>query len=369
MLLQNKPFGLKIENNCLASCVNHSAIIAQLYNKKKGFQMNRLLTNGFSILLLLMVATTSQSYEKRNILQEEAKKIELGSALIQDFSKLGFPTYNNRDFWDGLNSELRKQYIAAAEAQLDFDWPTIKATDYLEFKRTGDQRQAIFSRLRGALVDLVMGELVEGRGRFIDQIINGVWYYCEQTWWGWSAHLRESDSLPDVRTPFIDLGVSDIANVLSWTWFLFKDQFNKIHPFIAARLKEEIRNKVLVHYYLRDDYWWQGFKSHTANNWNTWINYNLLNAIMIIEDRQQQKINGVGKIIRSLDEFLNAYPSDGGCDEGPSYWFRAGGVLFESLELLKRATNDKFDVFEHQLVKNIGSYIYNIGKILGRSVL
>ena len=44
----------------------------------------------------------------------------------------------------------------------------------------------------------------------------------------------------------------------------------------------------------------------------------------------------VAKIARSLDRFVDAYPDDGGCDEGPSYWGRAGASLFEALELAPR---------------------------------
>ena len=42
----------------------------------------------------------------------------------------------------------------------------------------------------------------------------------------------------------------------------------------------------------------------------------------------------VHKILRSLDNFIDPYHDDGGCDEGPGYWSRAGGSLFDCLELL-----------------------------------
>ncbi len=87
---------------------------------------------------------------------------------------------------------------------------------------------------------------MEGKGRFIDQIINGVWYYSEQTWWGWSAHLPEPNGLPDIDKPSIDLGVGEIANILSWTWHLFHDEFDKIHPLISKRLKDEIMYKAIT---------------------------------------------------------------------------------------------------------------------------
>jgi len=310
-------------------------------------------------ILLSCFTFSSFSQEKRDILQKEAKKIGLEPVLIKDFSELNFPGYKNRDFWNGLPTDVKNQYITEAQNALDYDWPVVKATDYLEIIRSGDRRQSVYSAPRSALIALVMGELAEGKGRFIDQIVNGVWYYSEQTWWGWSAHLPPPKGLPDIDNPSIDLGVGEISNILSWTWFLFHDEFDKIHPLIAKRLKDEIMKKAVIPYYERDDFWWMGFDtSRTVNNWNPWTNHNMLTAILILEDDQQQKAKGVQKVVRSLDAFIDVYPDDGGCDEGPSYWGRAGASLYQCIDLLKRATNNKFDVYDNQLIKNMGNFIY-----------
>lgn len=296
---------------------------------------------------------------QRNILQNEASEIGIEASLVKDFAELNLPTYQSRGFWDGLPTSIRNEYIEGAESSIDYDWPVVKATDYLEIIRSGDRLQGKYAAPRAALMNLVMGELAEGQGRFIDQIVNGVWYYSEQTWWGWSAHLPNPDGLPDIRKPSIDLGVGEIANILSWTYYLFKDEFDKIHPFIAQRLKDEIMYKAIKPYYERIDFWWMGLNNgRTVNNWNPWTNHNMLTAILIMEDDQAQKIEGVKKVIKSVDVFLNQYPDDGGCDEGPSYWGRAGASLYQNLDLLKMATKGKFDVYDNQLVKNMGSFIY-----------
>ncbi len=309
--------------------------------------------------MLSCYAISGFSIENRDILQEESNKTGLENTLIKDFSEIGFPTYADRDFWDKLPGNLKKQYVEEAENKLDYNWPVVKATDFLEIIRSGDRRQRAYSAPRSALMDLVMGELAEGKGRFLDQIINGVWYYSEQTWWGWSAHLPAPDGLPDINKPSIDLGVGEIANILSWTWHLFHDEFDKIHPLISKRLKDEIMYKAILPYYEREDFWWMGFDgSRTVNNWNPWTNHNMLTAILIIEENQEKKVAGVQKVIRSLDVFLNQYPEDGGCDEGPSYWGRAGASLYQNLDLLRLATNGKFNVFDNQLIKNMGTYIY-----------
>ena len=313
-------------------------------------------------LLLVCISYAGISKEKRDLLQKEAAEINLGQALIKDFSELNFPDYQSRAFWNSLPDAIKNEYIKDAGKYLDYDWPVVKATDYLEIIRSGDRRQQVYSAPRAALVALVMGELVEGKGRFTDQIVNGVWYYSEQTWWGWSAHLtaqKAPHGLPDADEPVIDLGVGEIANILSWTWFLFKDEFDEIHPLIAKRLKNEIMKKAVIPYYERNDFWWQGLDgSRDVNNWNPWTNHNMLTAILILEDDQAKKIAGAEKVVKSLDQFVNIYPEDGGCDEGPSYWGRAGASLYQNLDLFKRATDGKFDVFDNQLIKNMGNYIY-----------
>ncbi len=320
--------------------------------------MNRL----FFLFLVSCLTCSGFAGVKRDLLVTEAARIDLRSALIKDFSEIDFPNYQSRDFWDRLPANLKEQYIKGAEGVLDYDWPVVKATDYLEIIRSGDRRQSVYAAPRAVLMALVMGELTEGRGRFIDQIINGVWYYSEQTWWGWSAHLtaqKAPHGLPDADEPVIDLGVGEMASILSWSWFLFKDEFDKIHPLISQRLKNEIMKKAVIPYYERNDFWWQGLDgSRSVNNWNPWTNHNLLTAILILEEDQAQKLAGVEKVLRSLDVFINGYPDDGGCDEGPSYWGRAGASLFQNLDLLKRATDGKFDLYDNPLIQNMGTFIY-----------
>ena len=315
----------------------------------------------FFLTLLSCFTSVIFAQEKRDLLVNKAKEIGLESVLVKDFSEIDFPTYRDRDFWNGLPAVIKEQYIREAEEALDYDWPVVKATDYLEIIRSGDRRQEVYAAPRAALLALAMGELVEGKGRFIDQIVNGAWYYSEQTWWGWSAHLtaqKAPHGLPDADEPVIDLGVGEITNILSWTWYLFRDAFDEIHPLISKRLKNEIMKKAVIPYYERDDFWWQGFGRRGVNNWNPWTNHNLLTAILILEDNPEKRLAGVDKVVRSLDVFVNGYPADGGCDEGPSYWGRAGASLFQNLDLLYRATDGKFNVYDNQLVRNMGTYIY-----------
>ena len=311
------------------------------------------------LLLFCLFSTHLISQEERNILLKESAEIGLEKNLVTNFSELGYPKYDTCNFWNTIPEGLKKKYIEQGEKYLEYNWPTIKATDYLEIIRSGDRRHPLFVKPQSVLTACVMAELMEGKGRFIDQIINGAWFYSEQTWWGWSAHIPEPDGLPDKHNPSIDLGVGEVANILSWTYYFFKEEFDKVHPLISKRLKDEVMDKAIIPYYEREDFWWMGFdKKRKVNNWNPWTNFNMLTAILIMENDERKKIAGVQKVVRSLDIFLNQYPADGGCDEGPSYWGLAGAKLYQNLDLLRLATQGQFDVFDNQLVKNMGAYIY-----------
>jgi hypothetical protein len=324
------------------------------------------LLSGCIVLLLLITSSPLYSElnnKERNILANKARAIDLAKVMITDNSWNKYPNYKDRQFWQNVPANIRQEYITKAEGYLHYNWPVVKATDYLEFIRSGERKQEVYAACSNALNSLVMGELIEGKGRFTDQIINAVWYYSEQTWWGWSAHLgsqKAGAGLPDINEPYVDLGVGEITNDLTWTWYLFKDEFDKVHPLISKRLKQEIMNKALLPYFTRDDFWYMGFSGGRPNNWNPWINYNMLNSYLLIESEPSKKVAEVQKIINSLDKFLNGYSDDGGCDEGPSYWGAAGALLYESLEILKNVTSGKLDVFDDPLIQNIGKYFYKV---------
>jgi hypothetical protein len=93
------------------------------------------------------------------------------------------------------------------------------------------------------------------------------------------------------------------------------------------------------------------------NNWNPWINSNVLAATLLLERNEERRLALVRKVLRCADRFFVPYPSDGSCDEGPSYWGRAGASLFENLELLHSATEGGFDVFDDPVVQEMGRYI------------
>ncbi|MBM4029032.1 MAG: hypothetical protein FJ280_27090, partial [Planctomycetes bacterium] len=129
---------------------------------------------------------------------------------------------------------------------------------------------------------------------------------------------------------------------------------------LRKRIGHEIDRRILTPCLERDDFGWMGFKGGRVNNWNPWCNSNWLACTLLVEPDEARRIKAVAKIVRSLDFFFDAYDDDGGCDEGPGYWGRAGASLFDCLELLHSATKGAIDVYGQSLVREMGRYIYRV---------
>ena len=276
-----------------------------------------------------------------------------------------FPTANNRTGWDGLPQSVKQAQIARGEERLNFEWPAVPAVRFLDFARNGNRNQyeALTFGRRNALADLVIAECVENKGRFLDDITNGVWCICEESFWGVPAHIgvqKAGKGLPDTAEPIVDLFAAETSELLAWTVYLLKDQLNTISPLIVPRVEREIQYRILTPLLERDDFGWMGFSGNRVNNWNPWIVSNWLTSNLLIEPDENRRMAATFKAMRTVDNFIDPYPADGGCDEGPGYWGRAGASLYDCLEWLYSASNGQIDVYDEPLVQNIGKFIYRV---------
>lgn len=307
------------------------------------------------------------------MLTERYVSDNLPSLLVPRERYRPFPTAADRAAWHALPETLRRAHIAAAERHRGREWPSLPATLFMEYRRTGNRShyERIHFERRNALASLVIAACMEGTDRFLDDIVNGLWALCEESFWGVPAHnqaCRFPDApLPDTSERVFDLFAGETASLLAWTHYLLADALDGVSPVICDRMRREVRERLIDPYLARDDFWWMGLNSaqspdapRRVNNWNPWCNSNALVAALLLEEDRTRRSAVVGKALRSLDAFLATYHADGGCDEGPSYWGRAGGSLFDCLELLYSASGGQIDVYDEPLIAEIGRYLYRV---------
>ena len=271
-----------------------------------------------------------------------------------------FPTAEDRAFWERFPNAT---CVKLAEEAMDYSWPVIKATDFMAFKQSGDRvimERAHFDR-RVHLTLFVLAELKENKGRFLPQIVNGLFAICEESYWGLSAHCLEHHferpSIPTPADPNIDLFAAETAEHLAMTVTLLQKPLREFCPEILDRVAYELNYRIKEPYESRFDFAWMGHRGKRVNNWNPWILSNILTVFLLCERDARRLQRAVRKMLWDGQSYYDAIPADGGCDEGPHYWGHAGASLFELVYQLRTATDGVIDLFFDEKLQNIARYM------------
>lgn len=316
-----------------------------------------------SLPVLFSFPLRSQPGHQRNLLTGTYPLARIKQIFEMNPVWKPFPGYTDRNSWEQLPHEVKLIAEQEADKALNFEWPSLPATAYLEFAETGNRShyEEIYFRRRTKLADLVIGELIDGRGKYIDQIINGIWAICEETSWTLPAHISGQRNgftpLPEYDDDVVALFSAETGSELSWIYYFLKNRLDSVTPLVSSRMEYEIQRRILEPVMDRDDFWWMGLQGNSVNNWNPWVISNWLTCDLIMERDPDLRARSVGKAMRCLDNFLNQYPDDGGCDEGPGYWGVAGGALFDCLDFLYSSSKGEINIFHNPLIRNIGDYI------------
>ena len=269
-----------------------------------------------------------------------------------------FPKASDREFWNKVEFNGS---VEAAENFLDYDWPMMRASQFMAFDKMGNrvaQEKPHFER-RSALATLIEGELCEYKGRFIPEIVDGIFLICEETSWGLSAHhpaySHRNDLIPRADFFHIDLFSAETASMLGIAYHLFYDEFMEYCPGILERIEFEIDRRIVSHYLTHVDYWWMGYE-RWVNNWNPWIIANILTAMLTMEYKKPVLCEGINKMLIEIQSIMDRIPEDGGCDEGPSYWGVSGAMIIEFCYQLYLATNGKINFFGEEKLEKIALY-------------
>lgn len=278
-----------------------------------------------------------------------------------------FPCSSDQAAFEQLPLPLKKKLLAQGEECLGYTFPTIRATDFMAFKRTGnrvDYEDVYFGR-RYALNSLVLAECIENKGRFLDDIINGIFALCEESAWQLPPHnsyVRNApqEILPDATRPVLDLFACETGAQLACIYYVLKDKLDAVSPFISTRILFELERRIIVPY-IHEHFWWMGKDAEPMCNWTPWCTQNVLIATFLPGCLQGTRKAVLKKAAASLDYFLKDYGDDGCCDEGAQYFRRAGLCLDAAADLMNQVTGGAFShLYQWEKVKNIASYISNV---------
>ncbi len=268
-----------------------------------------------------------------------------------------------------LKQQNNAVIIQEAEKSLDIEYKVLPASVYMQFKRNGNRSvyETIYFERRRMISNLVLVEVVERKGRFIDKLLDGIWLLLEESTWVVPAHNQSKPGLNSQLTyayasevDYIDLFSAETGSLLAWIYYLAGDILNRQTPIICSRILYELNRRIVIPYMTNDKHWWMGFSDNTLNNWTPWIISNILTVCALCIQDTGLRVSMTDRAMVILDKFIHFYQSDGGCDEGPGYWGVAGASYFDCAEILYDLSNGYINIFDQVLLRNMGEYIAKV---------
>jgi hypothetical protein len=271
--------------------------------------------------------------------------LELERILREEKPAGPLPKASDRAAWAEIarknGPEETARRIASAEEYAALPVPALPASLFLEVKRTGErtgyETPAHDRRIR--LLALVIGECLEGKGRFLDPILDLAWAICEESAWNYPAHLIE---LADPTFPELDLQTGITTLLLAETDYLVGDQ---LEARLGNRIRYEVNFRAFTPFLNRHDHWWLFQPPGRAANWTGVCTGGIASAAIYLEKDPARLADIIDLASRSLDRFLDSFGSDGGSSEGPGYW--SFGFSFFTLfaHLVEQRTNGRLSYF------------------------
>jgi hypothetical protein len=279
-----------------------------------------------------------------------------------------YPDISDRTAYKAIPQDFRQKIIREAQEYRQKPWSQILLSDYLEFSRNGNRsrfEELYFSRRR-KLCSLIMAECVEAEGRFLEDILDGLYLILEESAWclpAHNTHVRDEkqQEFPDTEHPIIDLFDAETGALVAFAEYLLRPLLIKRSPGISELINRRLDERIFTPY-RTEHFWWMGDGEQPMCNWTPWCVQNVLICALTRPEGYftTEELRGfLESAAVSLDFFLDEYGDDGCCNEGAQYYSHAGLCLFGALYIMDNvlAGSGFNEVFSRDLIKNIAAYI------------
>lgn len=270
---------------------------------------------------------------------------------------------------DALISEKLEGLIKDAEGDIDREIPNMTLSLYRAYNVTGST-SAYGSpyRIRMAMaLRLALAYIHTKEEKYFEKMLDTVWLMLDEPTWMLPEHTVHMPEEATKKMPVpasagekyahgIELGSAYRAALIALLYHYFRDKLDDISPFINERIVHTLKKRA-IEPFCKYYFWWEGMGGNRVNNWCPWIVSNILFTTALVEEDIAVRETVVERAMTFLDNFINCYKPDGGCEEGPTYWNAAAACLFDSLELLEYMTDGKINVYSEPLIKAMGEYI------------
>lgn len=252
-----------------------------------------------------------------------------------------------------ISDEVKARLRVCAESWDDYVHADY-GDSYREFSinRNRCNFEDLYINRRACLADMAFFEMFVGGGKYLERIEEMVRRICAEDVWCVPSHrgIKSRETTNHV----IELYATETASVVSFVVHFLGD---KLSPTLKNVVAEAVEKFIFTPYTETDLYGWMGVDGHKINNWNPWINSNIiLCAAALCEDEEKYR----SLVIRALtltENYIHSLPDDYYTDEGIRYWSLSGACLFDISEILYDITGGAVDITRTDLIYKACDYL------------
>jgi len=267
---------------------------------------------------------------------------------------------SDRAWWDGCaRTPEAAQAVKRAEGWMGRPMPAFDPERYLDYVTNGDRTryQEINSRRWDRFSCLVMGECLEGKGRFVPGIDETVRSLCSDPSWILPAHDHGALVFKG-DNPYADLAAASNGYQMALAAWLLDGRL----PAETLKLMRDNVSRRLTGPVLKTidgtapknvlaGHWW----AKANHNWNAVCTAGAVGAILATEPSRETRAKAVDWAVANMDVFLSGFGKDGYCTEGLGYWNYGFGHFAVLAETLRAQTGGAVDLFRKDSVRRIAS--------------
>ncbi len=258
--------------------------------------------------------------------------------MLQSFDR--FAPKNDRN--DKFISSVRKE----AEKMVGTPIYVLPYSEFFKFYETGSrvEYEQLYMEHRKRLWHFLAMALYEDDPLWISELSDTISAICGEPVWTFPAHVPECSTYKEMRDR-IDLFAAETAEALSETVYLLAD---RLPSYIVDMVKFNI-NERIVEPFINVD---QGYP---PNNWQAICNGCVAISLIVLSFTEAfEKIKD--RIVEGLNIFLDSYPDDGICLEGPLYWSYGFGYFVYAAAMLREYTGGEIDLLSNKKVINMAHF-------------
>jgi hypothetical protein len=296
-------------------------------------------------------APTSSAAKSSNALTPDPVRVkEIASYLPAKPKGLG-PTLADRAFWDALKSDpaTSEKTIARATRFINEPIPDISSEIYNAAVQSGNRTTAdnLISQRRFRLVNFVIAEGIENKGRFIPSIEKEVTAICDESSWILPAHVKFTYGRNDLGTAMTAWNLAAVDTMLG----------DKLSAALRKTIRDRVRERLLVHYLaeIRGETkpeWW----AVDGNNWNAVVHGGIVGAALALDDSVEERAEIVAAAELGTQFYIKGFPADGYSPEGMGYWKYGFGHYVLLSEAVYAATNGRINFYDRDNIRLVAQF-------------